>query len=221
VTSIDRLRVFNELIVATIDSVDRHMGITKWIYFQFFPISHPSAIPGMTGAVLLLCSMASSAAAQQPIGPPPPFKPVVTVRYGGAYNGPRNAPQRTIIGLVKNKEGEIMCDAMVYLKDIQAKSTLVAIADSTGSFRFGSLSLEHDYEVWAEAGELISTKRSVTTFMTQNEVSLPLLVDVPERHHGEPTLKRRPAGPPAPAQTEAQASQATQPARQKDEVPKN
>jgi len=188
---------------------------------NFFPVlSHLAPIrgSGVAGAVLILGSMASSATAQQPLGPPPPFKPVVTIRYGGSYNGPRNAPQRTITGLVKNKAGEVMSAAMVYLKDIQGRSTLVAIADSTGSFHFGPLSLEHDYEVWAEAGELKSPKRSVSTFMAQNEISLPLLVDVPERHHGEPTLKRRPA---LPASAASQASEGEQLGRQKEDIPKN
>lgn len=174
---------------------------------------------GMASAVLILGSVASSAAGQQSVGgqpigaPPPPFKPVVTVRYGGAYNGPRTAPQRTITGLVKNKEGEVMSDAMVYLKDIQGKSTLVSIVDFTGSFHFGPLSLDHDYEVWAEAGELKSPKRSISTFMAQNAVSLPLFVDVPERHQGEPTLKRRPT---ASASTASQTSEGAQPGRQKE-----
>ncbi|WP_263418082.1 carboxypeptidase-like regulatory domain-containing protein [Terriglobus albidus] len=194
---------------------------------NFFPVPpHLTTIrgSGMAGAVLILGSMGGSVAAQQSVGgqpiggPPPPFKPVVTIRYGGAYNGPRNAPQRTITGLVKNKEGEVMSEAMVYLKDIQGKSTLVAIVDSTGSFHFGPLSLEHDYEVWAEAGELKSPKRSISTFMAQNEVSLPLLVDVPERHQGEPTLKRRPE---APASTEPRASEGAQLGRQKEQISKN
>jgi hypothetical protein len=80
---------------------------------------------------------------------------------------------------------------MVYMKDVQGKSTLAASVDASGAFRFGSLSLNHDYEVWAEAGELKSPIKSVTTFMTQNEVSMPLLVRA-ERNHGTPTLKRRP-----------------------------
>jgi hypothetical protein len=134
-------------------------------------------------------AMISSAA--QGYGPPPPFKPVVSIRYGGAYSGPRYAPHRTILGLVKDGDGQVVSGAMVYLKDVQGKSTLVASVDASGAFHFGSLSLEHDYEIWAEAGELKSPIRSVTTFMTQNEVSMPLLVRT-ERNHGTPTLIRRP-----------------------------
>lgn len=143
-----------------------------------------------TSAVLMFFPAAISAEAQTS-GPPPPFKPIVSIRFGGAYNGPRYVPHRTILGLVKNEDGQVVSDAMVYMKDIQAKSTLVASVDTSGTFRFGSLSLDHDYEIWAEAGELKSPTRSVTTFMTQNEVSMPLLIRA-ERNHGEPILKRRP-----------------------------
>ncbi len=144
----------------------------------------------LASAVLMLFPAVISARAQA-FGPPPPFRPMVSIRAGGAYNGPRYAPQRTILGLVKNEDGQVVSSAMVYMKDVQAKSTLVALVDPSGAFRFGSLSLDHDYEIWAEAGELKSPIRSVTTFMTQNEVSMPLLVRA-ERNHGAPTLKRRP-----------------------------
>ncbi|SFS12052.1 hypothetical protein SAMN05421771_2056 [Granulicella pectinivorans] len=127
-----------------------------------------------------------------PSGPPPPFKPVVSVRFGGAYDGPRFTPHRTILGWVKDEEGQVVATAMVYIKDIQGKSTLVATVDANGAFHFGSLTLTHDYEIWAEAGELKSPIRSVTTFMTQNEVSMPLLMRA-ERNRGTPELKRRPA----------------------------
>jgi hypothetical protein len=68
--------------------------------------------------------LAVISAGAQVLGPPPPFKPVVSIRYGGAYNGPRYAPQRTILGLVKDEDGQVVSSAMVYMKDVQAKSTL-------------------------------------------------------------------------------------------------
>lgn len=163
------------------------------------------------GATLLSLPAVISAGAQAS-GPPPPFKPVVSIRYGGAYNGPRYIPHRTILGLVKDEDGQVVSSAMVYMKDVQAKSTLVALVDSSGEFRFGSLSLDHDYEIWAEAGELRSPIRSVTTFMTQNEVSMPLQVRT-ERNHGTPALKRRSAGA-----GEATAGQ-TPAARERESVP--
>ncbi|MEZ2346507.1 carboxypeptidase-like regulatory domain-containing protein [Terriglobus sp. RCC_193] len=159
---------------------------------MFFSASHPSESTYsfiLTITVSMFFPGMISAAAQG-YGPPPPFKPVVTIRYGGAYNGPRYAPHRTILGLVKDGDGQVVSGAMVYLKDVQGKSILVATVDSAGAFHFGSLSLEHDYEIWAEAGELKSSIRSVTTFMTQNEISMPLLVRT-ERNHGTPTLIRR------------------------------
>ena len=143
-----------------------------------------------TTAVYLCSPALVSAGAQGPGGPPPPVKPVVSLRYGGAYNGPRYNAHRTILGSVKDEEGQAVSSAMVYMKDVQAKSTVAASVDSNGAFRFGSLSLDHDYEIWAEAGELKSPVRSVTTFMTQNEVTMPLLVRA-ERNHGTPTLKQR------------------------------
>ena len=116
---------------------------------------------------------------------------MASIRYGGAYDGPREVPHRTILGLVRDESGQAVSGAMVYLKDAQAKSMLMITVDSSGTFRFGPLSLNHDYEIWAEAGELKSSIRAVTTFMTQNEVSMPLLVQT-ERNHNAPSLKRRP-----------------------------
>lgn len=141
-------------------------------------------------ALLMFFSSGLSAGAQA-AGPPPPFKPMASVRFGDAYSGPRELPHRTILGLVKDEDGKVVPGAMVHMRDIQAKSTLVAFVDDNGTFRFGSLSLRHDYEIWAEAGERKSPTRSVTTFMTQNEVSMPLQVRA-ERNHDTPALKRRP-----------------------------
>jgi hypothetical protein len=113
-----------------------------------------------SGVVLVLVLAAVSARAQGH-GPPPPFKPMASVRFGGAYDGPRDTAQRTILGSVKDEDDQVVSSAMVYMKDVQAKSTAVIFADASGGFRFGPLSLNHDYEVWAESGELKSPIRSV------------------------------------------------------------
>ena len=166
----------------------------------------------LTSAVVMSFTAVIRAGAQT-LGPPPPFKPAATIRYGGAYDGPRYVPHRTILGLVKDEDGQVVSNALVYIKDVQAKSTLAASVDSSGAFRFGPLSLDHDYEVWSEAGELKSPIRSVTTFITQNEVSIPLRMRA-ERNHSIPSLKRRPIAAADAAASPTPAPQQQSPAAQ-------
>ena len=157
------------------------------MYFSALGRSKPAHALAVAGVVFILAVVSAQA---QAYGPPPPFRPMASVRFGGAYDGPRYAAQRTILGSVKDEDDQVVSSAMVYMKDVQAKCTIVMFADANGAFRFSSLSLDHDYEVWAESGEVKSPIRSVTSFMTQNEVTMPLRMRA-ERNQGTPTLKRR------------------------------
>ncbi len=112
-------------------------------------------------------------------GPPPEGKRVATVVFGGAYDGPRTAPHRSILGRVTDKDGKAMHGTMVYLKDLKTSQVRVLHADDGGEYRFSPLSLNNDYEVWAENGVRKSRVKPVGSYITTNEVSVPLRLEDP------------------------------------------
>ncbi|MDR3734634.1 MAG: carboxypeptidase-like regulatory domain-containing protein [Acidobacteriaceae bacterium] len=97
---------------------------------------------------------------------------MATVVFGGAYNGDRVAPHRTILGEVK--DGKPVDRAMVYLKDVNNSSLRVQRADENGAYRFGPLPLSDDYELWAEIDDRRTPKKPVSSFITTNPITVPL-----------------------------------------------
>jgi hypothetical protein len=111
---------------------------------------------------------------------PPPDKRVATLVFGGAYNGARVVPHRTILGEVKDTDGKPVDGAMVYLRDVNDASLRVQRADEKGAYHFGPLSLSHDFELWAEIKDRKTPKKPVSSFLTTNEIIMPLrFVTVP------------------------------------------
>ncbi|MGA7158947.1 MAG: carboxypeptidase-like regulatory domain-containing protein [Acidobacteriaceae bacterium] len=77
----------------------------------------------------------------------------------------KNVPrERILTGKVVNKDGDPIGGAVVYLKDSHTNSVKTYIADSDGSFRFGELSQDTDYEVWAESNGVRSKSRDISSF---------------------------------------------------------
>lgn len=76
-------------------------------------------------------------------------------------NGPR---ERIVTGKVVNKDGAPIGGAVVYLKDSRSNAVKTYIADDDGQFRFGELSQDTDYEIWAESNGVRSKSRQISSF---------------------------------------------------------
>ncbi|SNT32683.1 Carboxypeptidase regulatory-like domain-containing protein [Granulicella rosea] len=89
----------------------------------------------------------------------------------------RGATQRIVQGKVQDKDGAGLKGAVVYLKDEHTSSVKTSITDDDGSYRFGQLSQNTDYELWAELGGKKSGNKSISSFDSKNSFTINLKID--------------------------------------------
>jgi hypothetical protein len=90
----------------------------------------------------------------------------------------KNAPlERIAQGKVINKTGSAIAGAVVYLKDSRSNAVKTYIADEGGRFRFGDLSQNTDYELWAESNGVRSKSKSISSFDSESNFNFTLKVD--------------------------------------------
>ena len=91
----------------------------------------------------------------------------------------KNAPRERIVeGKVVNKDGGPIGGAVVYLKNSRSNGVKTYIADDDGHFRFGELSQDTDYELWAESNTVRSKSRQISSFDNDNKFYFVLKVSV-------------------------------------------
>ena len=101
--------------------------------------------------------------------------PVLAVEPLAAQD--RGTAQRVVHGRVEDKNGVGIKGAVVYLKDAHASSVKSAIAGDDGTYRFVQLSLNTDYEIWAQSGEHKSPTRSISSFDSKADITVFLKID--------------------------------------------
>lgn len=90
----------------------------------------------------------------------------------------KRAPiERIAQGQVVNKTGVPIAGAVVYLKDSHSNSIRTYIADNSGNFRFGNLSQNTDYQLWANSNGVRSKSREISSFDSENSFHFTLKVD--------------------------------------------
>jgi protocatechuate 3,4-dioxygenase beta subunit len=90
----------------------------------------------------------------------------------------KNAPRNRIAeGKVVNKEGGPVGGAVVYLKNSRSNAIRTFIADEQGQYRFGELSQDTDYEIWAESNTIRSKSRQISSFDNENKFYFVLKVN--------------------------------------------
>lgn len=82
----------------------------------------------------------------------------------------KKAPiERIATGKVVSKDGDPIGGAVVYLKNSRSSGVRTYIADQDGQFRFGELSQDTDYEIWAESNTVRSKSRQISSFDNENK----------------------------------------------------
>jgi hypothetical protein len=89
----------------------------------------------------------------------------------------RGTAQRVVHGRVEDKNGNGIKGAVVYLKDAHSASVKSAIAGDDGTYRFVQLSLNSDYEIWAQNDEHRSPTRSISSFDSKADITVFLKID--------------------------------------------
>ena len=101
------------------------------------------------------------------------FAPLAT-QLMGQDRGP---VQRTLEGKVLDKSGTAIKGAVVYLKDDRSSQVKSAISEDDGSYRFVQLSLNTDYEIWAQADSKKSAIKTISSFDSKNDINITLKID--------------------------------------------
>jgi hypothetical protein len=84
---------------------------------------------------------------------------------------------RVVQGKVVDKSGAGLKAATVYLKDGHTLSVRSYVASDDGSYRFGQLAQNADYQLWAEVDGKKSGVKNISSFDTRNEFDITLKVD--------------------------------------------
>jgi D-serine deaminase-like pyridoxal phosphate-dependent protein len=86
------------------------------------------------------------------------------------------AAQRVVQGKVELSSGGMAKGAIVYIKNTKTLEVRTYISSSDGSYRFGQLSSDADYTVWAEYQGKKSKERTISSFDTKKVFTVVLRI---------------------------------------------
>jgi hypothetical protein len=84
---------------------------------------------------------------------------------------------RVAQGTVQNRSDQPQANAVVYLQDQKSQEVRTYITEADGHYRFGQLSTEVDYQLWAEYKGHKSKTRSISSFDSKKEFTFDLKID--------------------------------------------
>jgi hypothetical protein len=89
----------------------------------------------------------------------------------------RGPAQRVVQGKVVDGANAPIKGAVVYLKDSRSLSVKSFFSDDQGAYRFGQLSQNTDYEIWAENNGKKSAVKTISSFDNKNQFYINLKID--------------------------------------------
>lgn len=101
----------------------------------------------------------------------------VAVRGVTVFAQDRGPAQRVVQGKVVDGANAPIKGAVVYLKDSRSLAVKSYFSDDQGAYRFGQLSQNSDYEIWAENNGKKSAVKSISSFDNKNLFTINLKID--------------------------------------------
>jgi Carboxypeptidase regulatory-like domain len=101
----------------------------------------------------------------------------VAVRGAAVFAQQRGPAQRVVQGKVVDASNASIKGAVVYLKDSRTLAVKSFFSDDEGGYRFGQLSQNSDYEIWAEFNGKKSAVKTISSFDSKNLFTINLKID--------------------------------------------
>jgi hypothetical protein len=84
---------------------------------------------------------------------------------------------RVVQGVVRDANDQPQANAVVYLQDQKSMEVRTYITEADGRYRFGQLSSEVDYQLWAEYKGHKSKTRSISSFDSKKQFTFDLKIE--------------------------------------------
>jgi hypothetical protein len=84
---------------------------------------------------------------------------------------------RVVQGNVLNSDNQPQPNAVVYLQDQKSLEVRTFITETDGRYRFGQLSSDVDYQLWAEYKGHKSKSRAISSFDSKKQFNFDLKID--------------------------------------------
>jgi len=118
--------------------------------------------------VVLLVAVSCSAQVEIPLGGTSPSE--------GSHKSPR-VTSRTLSGTVLDKSDKPIPNAIVYLKNTKTLAIKTYISQNDGTYRFPELSLNADYDIYAQKEGAKSKTKTLSQFDDRPKPNINLQID--------------------------------------------